>query len=152
MTSFYSMEKHNKKIDPENESSISMNYMHPNATPDKYNVNIKNDENLKMYVFCDPNEQLKVGCEPIFVYAHFVEITSTGLEIERIDLTRQINIYTYDTYLHIGPFLLVNYKMSALIEVPNYKGSTQPTEGTLHFKYSGMGRTFLEYLKLPIAK
>jgi hypothetical protein len=107
--------------------------------------------NFKMYINKSFGDILSPGNELESVSAHIVEITETGLEIERLDLTRQINIFSNNKFLVIDSFTIINSSMCALIEVQPAADMNLASVGTIYFHYQGDAGSMKRYIRFHIS-
>ncbi len=91
-----------------------------------------------MYVRKDFGDTIRRGDPEVSVYARMVEIKPDGTEIDRPDLTVNINITSGEALQVEGCSLVDNYK-GALVSAP--KDSTAE-RGTVVFTFTGEGGTF----------
>lgn len=103
----------------------------------------------KLYVRKDFGDKIKRGGNHVFVYARMVEIKKSGMEIEREDLTSQIEIFSPDNYIQVGnPTISGNY-MAASVKADYYE-TGGPEEGTVSFKFTGEGGAFQNNVKFQL--
>jgi hypothetical protein len=65
--------------------------------------NQKQGSSYKMYVRKDFGNKIRRGAKHVFVYARMAEVKDDGAEVERPDLTEQIEIFSPDAFMEVGP-------------------------------------------------
>ena len=95
----------------------------------------------KMYLQKDFGNRIRRGGEHVFLYARMAEIKSDGSEMLRPDLTSQIEIFSPDAHLEVGPATLSGDYMGAAVKA-SYQELGGPEEGVVSFKFTGEGGAF----------
>ena len=110
----------------------------------------KKRSTFKMYINKNFGNSLKKGDKPQAVFARIVEVKPSGEEIDRIDLTRQIQVFSSDNSLTVTDGGMSNngYRC-AMASVPDVD---QPEpEGKVSFFFEGEGGTFTQNVIFNIA-
>ncbi|MBQ9489048.1 MAG: hypothetical protein IKQ25_00960 [Lachnospiraceae bacterium] len=110
----------------------------------------KKRSTFKMYINKDFGNQLKKGDEPKAVYARIVERKPSGEEVDRTDLTEQIQVFSSDGSLVVtdGGMSTNGYRC-AMACVPDVD-EPEP-EGKVSFFFEGEGGTFTQNVIFNIA-
>lgn len=96
------------------------------------------DSTYQMRIMKDFGNKIKYDGSPVFVYCRMVEITASGVEKERLDLTARMEIFSES-----GPIQVLNTQLSG-----SYMGATIQAEsagfkgvkeGTISFRFNGDG-------------
>jgi hypothetical protein len=93
-----------------------------------------------LYIKKDFGGKIKRGGTHEFVYARIVEVKKDGININRDDLTSQIEIFSNDNYIQVGPPTISGDYMGASIKA-DYFESKGPEEGSVSFRFTGEGGT-----------
>ncbi len=103
----------------------------------------------KMVIYKDFGDKISINADPVYVYARMIEINHEGMEIERMDLTQEIEIFSPDGILHIGTTTLSGEYVGASVQ---YNGTTSNImgEAIISFKFTGEGGTFQNNVKFKL--
>ncbi len=120
--------------------------------------NEEEKEKFKMVVYKNFGDKIKMGEKPGTVEARMVEITSSGKEIERLDLTSQIEIFSPDNVINVSNPSLKGDAMTSLVDVPNRPSNSRArinnrpskNEGIISFRFKGEGGEFQNNVKFKI--
>ncbi len=112
--------------------------------------NAETESTYKMYIYKDFGDKIRYGDNPVFVYARMAEVTAKGEEIERPDLTGQIEIFSQSGVLEVGASTMAGSYMGASVSA--YAGGQPgaPTEGVISFKFNGKGGIFQNNVKFQL--
>ena len=110
----------------------------------------KKHSTFKMYINKDFGNKLKKGDEPKAVYARIVERKPSGEEVDRTDLTEQIQVFSSDGSLVVtdGGMSTNGYRC-AMACVPEV--DEPESEGKVSFFFEGEGGTFTQNVIFSIA-
>ncbi|KJS21675.1 MAG: hypothetical protein VR72_09260 [Clostridiaceae bacterium BRH_c20a] len=104
----------------------------------------------KMAIYKEFGDRLKYNADPVFVYARMLEINSQGVEVERSDLTEQIEIFSTNQLLDIGPTSLSRAYLGASVYAGGAKGVAIPEEVIISFRFTGEGGVFQNNVKFKL--
>lgn len=110
----------------------------------------KGQSTYKMLIYKEFGDQIKYNADPVFVYARMVEIKSNGEEIERMDLTQGIKIFSNDDILNIGASSLSGSYMGASVYTKAIDDNIISNEGVISFKFTGQGGVFQNNVKFKL--
>jgi hypothetical protein len=102
----------------------------------------ENGSSYKMYIRKDFGDKIRYDKPALTVYARMGEVKADGTEIDRPDLTEQIEIFSGTGVIKISGQTMAGNYMGALVEAETVKGAQNPTEGIISFKFSGEGGHF----------
>ena len=103
----------------------------------------KKKSGYRMYVNKEFGNVLKRGEEPKIVYARIAELTPSGGEATRDDLTARIEPFSGDGVLEVTNGGFRGNYMAAIVRVPDL---CTETEGCVSFRYKGEGGTFIRHV------
>lgn len=120
----------------------------------------KNEEEetkYKMVVYKNFGDKIKVGDKPGVVEARMIEISDKG-EIDRTDLTKQIEIFSKDNVIAVSSPAFKKNAMTASVNVPNKPANSRARisnlpdqkEGIISFRFVGEGGQFQNNVKFNI--
>ncbi len=126
------------------------------ATEEKSN-NEEEKNKYKMVVYKNFGDKIKVGDNPGTVEARMIEISKQG-EHERVDLTKQIEIFSKDNVINVSSPSLKGNAMTAFVNVPNKPANSrarisnlpEEKEGILSFRFVGEGGEFQNNIRFKI--
>lgn len=103
--------------------------------------NESNGSSYRMTYYKDFGDKIKKNGDVVYVYARIVETSREGIEIERLDLTRQIEIFSPDGILFVSSAMMTGEYKGAGVQ---YQGEEQSktTEAKISFRYHGEGGVF----------
>ena len=103
----------------------------------------------KLMFYKEFGNKIRYNDPPVFVYARMIEINKEGTEIERPDLTQNIEISSDDSFLEVGPNNMAGAYMGASIAAASTTENTaqMPKEGTIRIRFKGQGGTFENDIK-----
>lgn len=102
----------------------------------------------KMVIYKDFGDKISMNADPVYVYARMIEINHEGVEVERPDLTNNIEIFSPDGILSIESTTLSGEYVGASVQ---YKGTTSNTqEGIISFRFIGEGGKFQNNVKFKL--
>ncbi len=104
----------------------------------------------KMIVYKEFGNKIKYDDSPVFVYARMVETNYEGVDIERLDLTEQIEIFSDDSFMEIGSATISGDYMGASVRAYSSGESDNPKEGIISFQFSGEGGVFQNNVKFKM--
>ncbi|MCF8010079.1 MAG: hypothetical protein K9L17_02785 [Clostridiales bacterium] len=104
----------------------------------------------KMIIYKEFGDKIKYDDKPVFVYARMVETDAEGVDIKRLDLTGQIEIFSEDSFMEIGPSAISGDYMGASVQVFTSGEAAMPSEGIISFSFSGEGGTFRNNVKFKM--
>lgn len=95
----------------------------------------------RMAIYKDFGDKIKKNGQAVFVYARLIEVNKEGVEIERPDLTQQIEIFSLDGLLDIGAADMAGEYKGAAVQ---YYGSENDAaqEAKISFRFVGEGGVF----------
>ncbi|MBN2557380.1 MAG: hypothetical protein JXB33_01355, partial [Clostridia bacterium] len=102
----------------------------------------KQISSYKMYIKKDFKDKIRYDKPAVTIYARMAEITPSGEEIERNDLTQQIKITSDDSHMMIGGSVSAGRYIGATVEAQSKKGQDNPDRGTVSFRFTGEGGIF----------
>lgn len=102
----------------------------------------KQISSYKMYIRKEFKNKIRYDKPAVTVYARMAEITPTGEEIDRTDLTQQISITSNDAHMVVGQAVSAGNYVGATVEAQSKKGQENPAKGTVSFKFTGEGGSF----------
>ncbi len=102
----------------------------------------KQASTYKMYIKKDFRDKIRYDKPAVFVYARMAEVTPSGEEIERNDLTLQIQIFSNDPHIKVGNTTPAGNYAGASVEAESTKGRENPSKGTVNFKFTGEGGSY----------
>ncbi len=108
------------------------------------------ESTYKMYIYKDFSDKIRYGDNPVFVYARMAEVTAKGEELERPDLTGQIEIFSQSGVLEIGAATMAGSYMGASVSAYIANQTNAPTEGVISFKFNGKGGIFQNNVKFQL--
>ena len=89
-------------------------------------------------------DKLEKGAEPKPVYARIVQVKPSGQEIDRTDMTQQIQISSLENSLNVTDAgMTSNGYRAAMVSVPE---DSTASEGAVTFMYSGEGGDFYQHV------
>jgi hypothetical protein len=103
----------------------------------------KKKSGYRMYVNKEFGNVLKRGEEPKIVYARITELTPSGGEATRDDLTAKIEPFSADGVLDVASGGMRGNYMAAIVQVPDV---CTEAEGCVSFRYKGKGGTFIRHV------
>lgn len=95
----------------------------------------------KMYLQKDFGNRIRRGGKHVFLYARMAELKSDGSEVMRPDLTSEIEIFSPDAHISVGPATLSGDYMAASVQA-DYFDVGGPEKGVVSFKFTGEGGVF----------
>ncbi len=103
--------------------------------------NESNGSSYRMTYYKDFGDKIKKNGDVVYVYARIVETNQEGVEIERLDLTQQIEIFSPDGILFVSSAMMTGEYKGAGVQ---YQGEEQSktTEAKISFRYHGEGGVF----------
>ncbi|KUO60018.1 MAG: hypothetical protein APF84_13350 [Gracilibacter sp. BRH_c7a] len=102
----------------------------------------ENGSTYKMYIRKDFGNKIRYDKPAVTVYARMGEVKSDGTEIDRPDLTEQMEIFSGTGVLKVSSQTMAGNYMGALVEAETVKRAQNPTEGIISFKFTGEGGYF----------
>ncbi len=96
----------------------------------------------KMVLNKDFGDKLKYNDDPVYVYARMAEVSSSGEEIPRPDLTAAIEIFSDSRFLEVGSSNMVGDYMNALVRAVGDDSANLPDTGVVSFRFTGEGGVF----------
>ena len=109
----------------------------------------KKKSSYKMSLRKDFKNAVRIGAAPVTIYARIIEITETGREVDRPDLTALITI-TKKSYLEVDGCQLAGNYMGALIYAPDEPGKAKPEQGVVSIKFAGNEGSFTNNVSFNI--
>lgn len=103
----------------------------------------------RIYVKKDFGNKIYCGETPVYIYARVVEITPEKFDRRRLDLTRQIEIYSDEEFFDIGPTLISGTYAEASIRAVSRGKDIKGRRGVITVQYrgkSGIYRSNLEFI------
>ncbi len=104
----------------------------------------------KMIIYKEFGDKIKYDDEPVFVYARMVETNAEGVDIDRPDLTGQIEIFSEDSFMEIGSAALSGDYMGASVQAYSSGEAEMPSEGIISFSFRGEDGTFQNNVKFKM--
>lgn len=104
--------------------------------------NKKQAPSYKMYIKKEFKNMIRYDKPAVFVYARMAEISPSGEEIERTDLSQQIRIFSDDSHMKVGQTTPAGNYVGATVEAESIKGNENPLKGTVNFKFTGEGGSY----------
>lgn len=98
----------------------------------------------------DFGDKLYPGNNVSHIYARIVEITPEKIERRRLDLTRQIEIYSDESFIEVGPTLIAGTYAEASIKV--LEGYDNLRTGTIAVVYRGSKGIYKNNIEFKIDK
>jgi len=102
----------------------------------------KQISSYKMYIKKEFKDKIRYDKPAVTIYARMAEITPSGEEMDRDDLTQQIRITSDDTHMKIGENISMGRYIGATVEAQSKKGQDNPRIGTVSFRFTGEGGNF----------
>lgn len=100
----------------------------------------------RMVIYKNFGDRIRTGADEVFIQARMVEINTQGAEIERPDLTKNIEIFSSDKALQVGiPFFTGTAMQTSLKAMP-----PSPLEGKVSFRFTGEGGVFQNNVQFMI--
>ena len=96
----------------------------------------------KMYIYKDFGDAIRYDKPEVVVYARMAEITPDGTEIQRMDLTGQITIFSNDRQIKVGTPTMAGSYIGATVWAESFKGQENPNQGVISFCFNGEGGSF----------
>ncbi|MDN5323696.1 MAG: hypothetical protein PWQ67_2150 [Clostridia bacterium] len=107
------------------------------------------DSTYKMVIYKDFGDKIKYDAEPVFVYARIVETNAQGVDVERPDLTEQIEIFSDESFMEVGSAVMSGEYMGASV-MASATHSHMPAEGIISFRFIGEGGAFQNNVKFKM--
>lgn len=112
--------------------------------------NAEEDSTYQMRIMKDFGNKLKIDGPPVFVYCRMVEVTASGIEKERLDLTSRIEIFSETGPIKIMHVVLSGAYMGATIMAES-QGNEGATEGIISFRFNGEGGFLQNNVRFQLA-
>ncbi|MGM0379817.1 MAG: hypothetical protein ACQEQE_08745 [Bacillota bacterium] len=109
----------------------------------------KRSSSYKMVIYKEFGNKIKINNSPVYIYARIVEVTKDGKEIQRNDLTEEIEIFSKQSFFEIGTTKMSGDYLGASVEVNTEKKNILE-EGIISFRYLGKGGSFQNNVKFEI--
>lgn len=104
----------------------------------------------KMVIYKEFGDSIRYDKPAVVVYARMVEINSEGVEIDRMDLTQKISIFSENAHMKIGPTTIASNYVGATVEAESVKGAESPSEGIVSFVFNGEGGSFCNNVRFKL--
>ncbi|MDD4297410.1 MAG: hypothetical protein PHC69_10735 [Ruminiclostridium sp.] len=101
----------------------------------------KKSSKYRMYIRKDFGDKIRYDTPPVLIYARMGEIKEDGTEVDRPDLTNNIEIFTQDNHMKVEDCKMVGNYMGALICAES-TGGEKPEKGVISFRFIGEGGSF----------
>lgn len=101
----------------------------------------KRSSKYRMYIRKDFGDKIRYNTPPVLIYARMGEIKENGTEVDRPDLTKNIEIFTQDNHMKVEDCKMAGNYMGALICAES-TGEEKPEEGVISFRFIGEGGSF----------
>jgi hypothetical protein len=105
----------------------------------------------KMCIYKDFGDKIKYNSQPLYIYARMVEINAEGMEIDRFDLTRMVEIFPGEGPLDVGANVISGIYMGASVRAVSANPSDMVPEGTVSFRFTGEGGVFQNNVRFKLA-
>lgn len=102
----------------------------------------KKRSSYRMYLRKDFGDKIRYDKQPVTVYARMEEITETGAQVDRPDLTGRIQIFSGGDPIKVDGCAMAGNYMGALICAQSAPGRQKPEVGVVSFLFTGEGGTF----------
>ena len=112
------------------------------ATGGEGNGDNNKGSSYKMYIYKDFGDAIRYDKPEVAVYARMAEITPDGAEIQRMDLTGRITIFSNDRQIKVGTPTTAGSYMGATVWAESLKGGSNPNQGVISFRFTGEGGSF----------
>ncbi|MDD2361511.1 MAG: hypothetical protein PHH84_00930, partial [Oscillospiraceae bacterium] len=107
-------------------------------------------KSYKMVLYKEFGDKIKYNGETVFVYAKMMEVSPDGTELDRLDLTQRIEIFSDDRFLDISPPVLSGEYMGASVSATANQTQGMPSEGVISFRFNGEGGVFQNNVKFKM--
>lgn len=104
----------------------------------------------KMVLYKEFGDKIRYNGETVFVYAKMMEVRPDGTELDRLDLTQRIEIFSDDRFLEISPAVLSGEYMGAAVSATASQTQGMPAEGIISFRFNGEGGVFQNNVKFKM--
>ncbi|MHB8129553.1 MAG: hypothetical protein ACYDEX_11195 [Mobilitalea sp.] len=112
--------------------------------------NDKNGKSYKMYISKNFGDAIRYDKPGVPVYARMVEISKEGTEIDRFDLTQQVEIFSGSSVIKVRDSAVSGNYIGAFVEAESVANAKNPEEGVVSFKFTGEGGTFQNNVKFRL--
>lgn len=109
-----------------------------------------NSSTYKMAIYKEFGDKIKYNDDPVFIYARMLEVNSEGLEMERPDLTSQIEIFSKEDVFDIGPNSFAGSYMEASVYAGKEESTSNNAFGVISFRFKGEGGVFQNNVKFKL--
>ncbi len=100
------------------------------------------ESTYKMVLYKEFGDAIRYNEQPVFIYARMVEVTPDGEEIDRIDLTNKIRIFSKDSDIKVGQTTISSDSVVASLEAEASTLAEAPSTGIVSFEFQGAGGLF----------
>ncbi len=104
----------------------------------------------KMVLYKEFGDAIRYNEQPVFIYARMVEVTPEGEEIDRMDLTNKISIFSKDSHIKVGQTTMSTDSVAASLEAETSTLAEAPNTGIVSFEFQGAGGSFRNNVKFRL--